>query len=205
VGLTETAVEWVQAVFAGYEVLGLVLVAFTESVVSPVPPDPLLAVLAEPVTIPRALVLAGATTLASVAGGTLAYWIGDRFSEWAHRRFADPRLDRVERWYQEHGEWVVAVAAVTPVPFKVFTIASGLLQLRFWPFAIAATVGRGARFALVAVLATFYGEQVVAWVDTYEIPLAILGLVLLAAIYVWTRYRETSSSDPSAEAPEKPG
>lgn len=201
--VTEALVEWAQAVFGPYGALGLFALAFTEATFSPIPPDPLLAVLAEPVSVPRAVYLALVTTIASVAGAAVGYWIGDRFSEWAHRRFAGPRMDRVEEWYQEHGEWVVAGAALTPIPFKVFTITSGLLQLRFWPFVLASTAGRGLRYIPVAILATFYGEQVIAWVDTYEIPLLVASLVALVLFYVYTRDTASQAGGGEGSASEE--
>jgi len=205
VGLTETTVEWVQSVFAGYEVVGLVLVSFTEAILSPIPPDPLLAVLAEPASLPWAVTLGLVTTIASVAGGAVGYLVGDRFSEWAHERFAGPKMDRVEGWYQEHGEWVVGVAALSPIPFKIFTVTSGLLNLRFWPFAAAATVGRGVRFLAVAILATFYGDRVIAWVDAYEIPLAIAAVLALIAVYWFTREDTTAGPEGTSRDLEEPG
>ena len=204
-GLTETTVEWIQQAFAGFEVLGLVLVSFTEAIVSPIPPDPLLAVLAEPASLPWAVTLGVVTTLASVAGGALGYGIGDRFSGWVHERFSGPKMDKAEHWYQEYGEWVVGLAALSPIPFKVFTVTSGLLQLRFWPFAVAATIGRGMRFLAVAILATFYGDAVIAWVDTYEIPLAILGLVVLAGLYWFTRDDEDPRTREAPSEEPRPG
>lgn len=199
-GLTETTVEWIQSVLPpGFEVAGLVLLAFTEATFSPIPPDPLLVVVAERATVPRAVFLGLVTTIASVAGAAVGYWIGDQFSDWVHRKFAGENLDRAEAWYQQYGEWVVLVAAFSPIPFKVFTVTSGLLGLRFWPFILAATVGRGIRYVPLAVLASLYGEQVLAWIDTYEIPLLVAGLLALAGLYAYSRYRSTS---PTAGEPE---
>lgn len=198
-GLTETTVELVQRFFAGYEVLGLVVVAVTEAVFSPFPPDALLVVLATGRSLPYATFLGAVTTAASVAGGAVGYWIGDRFSDWAHRKFAGEHLARAEAWYQQYGEWVVGVAAFTPIPFKVFTVASGLLGLRFWPFMLAATVGRGVRFVPEAILASFYGERIVDWIDAYEIPLLVAALLALAGLYAYSRTRGEAGPAGGAE------
>lgn len=150
------------------------------------------------------------TTLASVAGGAVGYWIGDRFSPWVHRKFAGPRLARVEAWYREYGEWVVLLAGFTPLPFKLFTVSSGLLGLRFWPFIVASLVGRGARFIPEALLAARYGDQVVAWIDRYELPVLAVTLLVLAGLWWYSQRRsngeteqEDGPTDPEA-APEGP-
>lgn len=193
-GVVAGLVEWAKATLGPYGVLGLIVLAFTESIISPIPPDALLPLLAFGESIPYAVYLGLVTTTASVAGGAVGYWIGDQFSEWVHRKFASEHLARAEAWYRDYGEWVVLVAALSPIPFKVFTVTSGLLGLRFWPFMLAATVGRGARFVPEAVLAALYGEQVVAWIDAYEIPLLIAGLVALVGLYAYSRYRSESQA-----------
>lgn len=204
-GVLGSLVEWAQATLGPYGVFGLIVLAFTEAVVSPIPPDALLPVLAQGESMGYALFLGLVTTAASVAGAILAYWIGVRFSPWVHERFAGPRLARVENWYQQHGEWVVAIAAFSPVPFKVFTLSSGLLGLRFWPFVLAATVGRALRFVPEALLAARYGEQVVAWIDANQIPALAVSLVLIALLYAWTRMRQGQTPEPDEAPPPGPG
>jgi undecaprenyl-diphosphatase len=197
VGLISGLVEWAQATLGPYGVPGLIVLAFTEATVSPVPPDALLPVLAYGRSIPYAIYLGLVTTVASVAGGALGYWLGDRFSPWVHRRFGGPRLAQVQGWYQQYGEWVVLVAGFSPLPFKIFTLTSGLLGLRFWPFLLAALVGRGLRFVPEAVLAARYGDQVLAWTDRYELWLLVGGLAALAGLWIWSRNR---GADPSVDA-----
>lgn len=196
-GLTQGLVEWARATLGPYGVLGLVVLAFTEAIISPVPPDALLPLLAIGTSVPYAVYLGLVTTLASVVGAAVGYWIGDQFSDWVHRRFASEHLAKAEAWYRQYGEWVVLVAAVSPIPFKVFTVTSGLLGLRFWPFMLAATVGRGARFVPEAVLASLYGEQVIAWIDAYELPLLLVAVIALGGLYLYSRLR--SADEPSPE------
>lgn len=188
-GLISGLADWAQATFGPYGVLGLIVLAVTEAVFSPVPPDALLPVLAAGESMPYALYLGVVTTLASVVGGAIGYWVGDRFSPWVHERYGGPNLRRVERWYQEYGEWVVLVAGFSPLPFKVFALSSGLLGLRFWPFIAAALVGRGLRFIPEALLSARYGEAVLAWTDEYEIWLLVPALLLLVGIWLYSRHR----------------
>lgn len=181
--------EWTQAVFGPYGVLGLIVVAVTEAIFSPLPPDALLPVLATGQSMSYALFLGVVTTVASVAGAAIGYWVGDRFSPWVHERYGGPKLERVEGWYQEYGEWVVLVAGFSPLPFKVFTLSSGLLRLRFWPFMAAALVGRGLRFIPEALLAARYGEAVLEWTDQYEIWLLIPTVLILVGLWLYSRHR----------------
>lgn len=195
-------VDWAQATFGPYGVAGLIVLAVTEAIFSPIPPDVLLPVLAYQQSLPYALFLGVVTTLASAAGGAVGYWVGDRFSPWVHRRYGGPRMQRVAGWYQQYGEWVVLVAAASPLPFKVFTLTSGLLGLRFWPFLAAAVVGRGMRFIPEALLAARYGEEVLAWTDRYEGWVALAAVGVLVGLYIYSRYR----ADPTEAdaAPEEP-
>lgn len=199
--MTSGLVDWALTTFGPYGVLGLIVLAVTEAVISPIPPDALLPILAKGQPMGYALYLGVVTTLASVAGAAIGYWVGDRFSPWVHRKFAGPRLARVEGWYREYGEWVVLLAGFTPLPFKIFTVSSGLLGLRFWPFMLASLIGRGARFVPEALLAARYGDQVLAWIDAYEIPLLIGAIVVLAGLWMYTRHRSGQTEAPAGPAP----
>lgn len=68
-----------------------------------------------------------------------------------------PETDREKKGY---GIWVVFIAGVTPIPFKVFTIVSGVLQLSFLPFMLAAVVGRGLRFMTEGLLLSIFGVRI---------------------------------------------
>lgn len=205
-GVLGGLVEWAQATFGPYGIIGLILLAFTEAIISPIPPDVLLPILAKGRSLTYAAWLGAITTVASVAGAAVGYWIGKTFSPWVHRKFSGPRLARVENWYTQYGEWIVVVAAVSPIPFKVFTVASGLLGLRFWPFMLAALVGRGLRFIPEALLAARYGDQVIAWIDRYQLEVGVVTLVGLVLFYLWTRHREaTDPEEPEAAPNPEPG
>lgn len=182
-------VEWTKETLGPFGEPGLAVIAFTEAIINPIPPDPLLAILAVDQSLWYALYLGLFTAFWSVAGAAVGYWIGGRFSPWVHRKFAGPRMDKVEGWYKEHGEWIVAIAAVTPIPFKIFTVSSGLFHLRFWHFLAAAAVGRSLRFVPEALLSARYGEQAIVWLDQGGLViLLVLGLAG-GAYYLWAKRR----------------
>jgi len=84
-------------------------------------------------------------------------------------------------WYDEYGVWIVFAAAFTPIPYKVFTILSGLAQLNLLAFAVASIVGRSARFFLVGLLIFAFGTRIRNFIDRYFNLLTILFVVLLIA------------------------
>ena len=154
----------------------LALVAFAESSFFPVPPDVLLVpmVLARP---QRAWRLAAICTLGSVAGGLLGYLIGYALYDavalplirfYHYEAAADAFVAKFREW----GLWVILIKGLTPIPYKIVTITSGLTHFNLPVFVAASIVTRGARFFLVAALLRRYGEPV------REVIEQRLGLVL---------------------------
>ncbi len=166
-----------------YALAALAVVSFLESSVFPIPPDVLLIpmVLARP---RQAWLIAGVCTLASVAGGFAGYGIGLFLFEVVGQPILEVYgyLDRFEAFqalYNEWGAWIVAAGGVTPIPYKVITIASGVTQLDPWVFGIASVLSRGARFFLVAALLWAWGDPVRAFIERRLGLLVTLGFVLL--------------------------
>jgi membrane protein YqaA with SNARE-associated domain len=140
----------------------LAAVAFAESSFFPIPPDVLLApmALAHP---NRAWRFALIATVASVIGGILGYAIGallyDTLGRWLIDLYGyGPKMDALKATYAEWGWLVILVKGVTPIPYKLVTITSGLLAYNFPLFVALSVVTRGARFFLVAGALTWFGE-----------------------------------------------
>lgn len=170
----------------------LAVITFAESVFFPIPPDVLLApmVLAKP---HKAWHYALITTVASVIGGVVGYLLGYfMFDAWIQPIIEQvgyqAKLDRAISWFEEWGVWVVFLAGFTPIPYKVFTISAGFLQMMFLPFLIASFIGRGMRFFLVAGLMHWGGEKMEKklrqWVDV--IGWAVVAIIVIA--YVIYKY-----------------
>lgn len=140
----------------------LAAMSAAESVIFPVPPDVMLApmTLAQP---RRWLRFATLCTLASLLGGLLGYALGsyalDAVWPLIERLGWAPAYFEVQALFQRYGFWIVFVAGFTPIPYKLFTIASGATGIPLIPFAVASFVGRGARFFLVAGLVAWGGER----------------------------------------------
>ena len=169
----------------------LALLTFAESVFFPIPPDVLLApmVLAKP---DRAWYLATLTTVASVVGGVVGFALGYyMFEPWIQLLITEfgyqARFDKAMAWFSEWGVWVVFLAGFSPIPYKLFTVSAGFLQMAFLPFLLASAIGRGMRFFLVAGLIHWGGaameEKLRKWVDV--LGWLLVGLIILA--YLLTR------------------
>ena len=161
----------------------LAVIAFAESSVFPIPPDVLLI----PMVLAarsRAWVIAGVTTAASVLGGLAGYGIGaflfDSLGapvlEFYH---AMEQFEAARALYNEHGVMIVFTAGFSPIPYKIFTIASGVTGMEPISFALASLVGRGLRFFIVAALLWRYGEPILAFVEKRLGALALAFCVLL--------------------------
>ncbi len=151
-------IEWALDVFGRFGAAGLFVVAFAESSFFPVPPDVMLLpmCIAHPQAAAWYSVIA---TASSVLGAAFGYLVGARGGRPLLLRFTDEQgLRTVQRLFDKYGGWAVGVAAFTPIPYKVFTIASGIFRVRLTPFFTASIIGRGGRFFLEAVLAVRYGE-----------------------------------------------
>ena len=168
----------------------LAAVAFAESSFFPVPPDVLLLLmgLARP---RRSWEYAAICTAASVLGGALGYAIGyfvfDALMQTAlaHVLFGADPLRAFQAWYARWGLWVILIKGLTPIPYKLVTIASGAARFDFWVFMGASVVTRGARFFLVATLLRLFGAQARAFIErwltlvTSAVAAGILGGLLV--------------------------
>ena len=89
------------------------------------------------------------------------------------------QFDVFKGYYHEWGAWIVFGAGITPFPYKVITIASGVVGLNIWVFGLASVVARGMRFYLVAWLLKKYGESMKVFIEKNLGLLSVLFLALL--------------------------
>ncbi len=170
----------------------LAAVAFIESSVFPVPPDILLI----PMVLAareRAWRIAAVATVASVVGGGLGYLIGSALFETVGRPLLEfygqmESFQEFQAVYNEWGAWIVAGAGFTPFPYKVITIASGVVDLDPVVFMAASAVSRGARFFLVAALLWHFGPPIRIFIEKHLPLLAGLFFVLLFGGFLAIRY-----------------
>lgn len=158
-------------------------VSFIESSVFPITPLVMVVpmILARP---SRAWLIAGVCTGASVAGGVLGWWIGATFFEEIGRPVLElygkaDKFDEFTTWFREVGTEAVLIAAITPFPYKVITIASGVAQFNLWILIAASIVGRGIQFFGVAAVVWYFGDRAKALIEKHMTVIAIATAVLL--------------------------
>lgn len=172
----------------------LAVVAFVESSFFPVPPDVLQMAMAlsRP---PRAFWYALVGTVFSVLGGLFGYAIGYFFYETFGKGIIDfyhlqATFETVGGYYQAGAFFWIFLAAFTPIPYKVFTIAAGVYH-NFVPLEvlfIASIVGRGGRFFLTATLIYFFGSKVKAFIDKYFNWLTVAFGILAIAGFLAVKF-----------------
>lgn len=157
--------DWTMSLAASpHATLALGAIAFAESSFFPVPPDVILVPmsLAEP---RKAWRYAALCTVASVAGGALGYALGalfyDTVGQWLiHLYGYESKMDAMRDFYAQWGAFFILVKGLTPIPFKLVTIFSGLFNYNFPLFLLLATITRGGRFFLLAAALNHFGDAI---------------------------------------------
>lgn len=172
----------------------LAVVSFTESSFFPIPPDAMLIpmVLARP---ERAWRIATICTIASVLGGILGYVIG----MFLYQALAEPIVqlyhleagfEKFRQGFDEYGVWIILIKGLTPIPYKLVTIASGVFNFNFAVFLIASIATRGARFFLVAALLRRYGPPIREFIEKYlTLVTTVAVLLIVGGVYAVTQLR----------------
>jgi membrane protein YqaA with SNARE-associated domain len=171
----------------------LAAVSFAESSFFPIPPDAMLIpmVLADR---KKAWLYAGVCTAASVAGALLGYWIGYELyatvGQWIIKTYGvEAKVQESITAFNEYGLWIILIKGLTPIPYKIVTIASGIAHFALAPFILASIVTRGCRFFLVAALLYRFGQPIrdfiekrLTLVTTAFVAIVIGGFVALKYI-----------------------
>lgn len=168
------------------------VIAFLESSVFPVPPDAMIVpmVLARPAEAWR---IAAVATVASVVGGLAGYAIGlfliDTVGQWIITAYG--MADRVAEYqaaYNRWGLWIILIKGLTPIPYKLVTIASGMAHFNLLVFTLASIVTRGARYFLVAALLRWYGPPIRDFIEARLTLVTSTFAVLIVLGFLSIRY-----------------
>jgi len=183
--IIEALLQWGKEVFLPLGDIGLFIVAFAESSVFPIPPDILLIplVIFNPAL---ALYYAAISSIGSVLGGIAGYFIGLKGGRpIAARLFSEKKVRRVESYFEKYGAWAVLIAGFSPIPYKIFTIASGIVRLDLKKFIIASAIGRGSRFFAEAIIIMIWGEQIIRVLERhFEVISLSIAAVIIGVIYL---------------------
>ncbi len=175
-----------------YALYVLAVISFVESSFFPIPPDILLI----PMILAarqKAWLIAGVCTIASVMGGWFGYAIGMFLYDVVALPILEfygyvAKFDEFRQYYNDWGAWIVFGAGITPFPYKVITIASGVSGLDIWTFSIASILARGFRFFLIAALLWKYGKKMEDFIVKNLGWLSILFFMLLLGGFILIKY-----------------
>ncbi|MCW0180274.1 MAG: DedA family protein [Zavarzinia sp.] len=171
----------------------LAVVSFAEASFFPIPPDPILAavVLARRERFWIATIIC---TVASVLGGLAGYAIGAGLYETIGKSVIEfyhmeGTFTAFQERFAEWGGWIIIAKGLTPIPFKLVTIASGVAELNLVTFVLSCAITRGLRFLIVGGLFYAFGPQARAVISRHRGKVMIGGLIIVvlgfaAAIYI---------------------
>jgi len=185
--------DWTIETAAGPNAMwALIAISFAESSFFPIPGDVLLIpmMLARPQAAWR---LAAIATLASVAGGMLGYAIGFYGFDLIGRPILEfyhamHRYDALKAGFAQWGVWIIIIKGLTPIPYKLVTIASGVAHFDIWAFIGASIISRSIRFFLLAALLWWFGSAVRDFIEKRLMLVTSLFAVALVGGFAIIRY-----------------
>ena len=170
----------------------LFLVAFAESSFFPVPPDVLLIPMVI-VNFDKAFRYALVCTVGSVLGGIFGYAIGAMFYGTAGEAIIafynlGEYFTKFQGWYKAYDAVIIGIAGFSPIPYKIFTIASGMMDVNLFNFIVASALSRGARFFIIAWLLWRGGVKFKSWIEDNFYPLTMAAAVILVLLIVIVKF-----------------
>ncbi len=184
--------------FESFGPLALALLSFTEAIIQPIPPDVLFLPMAYDARDNESLLiwLWIVVTVSSVFGAVIGHALGKRYGSKLVDKFGKPHhRQQLEKMFERYGTLGMFIAAVSPLPYKVFGWIAGASDMKLRPFIIAGIFGRGLRFGLEALFIFMYGEsaiKAVEWVLERELLMGIILVLTLAAVVWWLMRTNTS-------------
>jgi membrane protein YqaA with SNARE-associated domain len=185
--------DWLMRIAAGPNAIpAMAAVSFIESSVFPIPPDALLIplVIAAP---RRAWWIATVCTVSSVLGGFLGYAIGYFLFDTVGRSVLEfygamGKYEVVKAAFDDYGAWFIVIKGMTPIPYKIVTIFSGVVHFDLLTFALSSLVSRAIRFYLVAGLLWWFGEPIRVFIERHLTLATTIFVVFLVGGFVLIRF-----------------
>ena len=182
--LYDLALKWSKHRHAPRYLAGM---SYAESSFFPIPVDIMLA----PMSLSKpekAWHFAFIATLFSVLGGITGYFVGyfamDLLEPWLHTFHYWERYQQIISWFEIWGIWIIFIAGFSPIPYKLFTITAGALNMALLPFILISIIARGARFYAVSGLMLWGGETMEKKIRKYMDIIGWAVVVIAALAYV---------------------
>ncbi len=182
-------VDWADRKGSLWALFGL---SFAESSFFPIPPDVLLIALG--ISKPeKSFTFATVCSFGSVIGGAFGYFLGWYFFDIIGKSILEfygimDGYKDIGLLFEQYSAWVVGIAGFTPIPYKLFTIASGAFNINFGIFMLASAVSRAARFFLVSLIIRTFGPKIKPVLEKYFNLISIIFVILLIAGFVIIKY-----------------
>lgn len=185
--------NWTMSLAAGrHAPAALAAVSFAESSFFPIPPDVMLVpmVLARRL---RAWWYAALATVSSVIGGIFGYMIGFFLFEAIGAPILDfyhgqDAFSEFTKLFADYGVWILIIKGMTPIPYKILTIAAGVAHMDLIPFILASIVARAMRFFIVAGLLYFFGEPIRKFIEERLTLVTTAFVVLLVGGFIAVKF-----------------
>lgn len=165
-------------------------ISFAESLFFPIPPDVFLIAIISVRKIQRWFFYATLTTVFSILGGIVGYIVGASFFDAFGQSIIsfyglEADFEKIRILFQNQTFFAMLVAALTPIPFKLFTLAGGLFKVNFFVFLIASIIGRATRFYAVAYLTKLYGPSLVKIFFKYFNTISLILVFLITLLFIF--------------------
>jgi len=174
-----------------FAILWLSAISFLESIILPVPLQDLLLASMSLRNRSKAFYFAAICTIASVLGALLGYYIGVQAENHILPILInlnyESKFETAQMYFQTYGIYIILIAGFSPIPYKVFTIAAGMMSMSLLPFVVFSLIARGARYFLISFLVRKFGKMADAWLNKYIDWLGYL-LIIAIALFIWYEY-----------------
>ena len=165
-------------------------ISFAESLFFPIPPDVFLIAIISVRKVQRWFFYATLTTVFSILGGIVGYIVGASFFDAFGKSIIsfyglEADFEKIRILFQDQTFFAMLVAALTPIPFKLFTLAGGLFKVNFFVFLIASIIGRATRFYVVAYLTKLYGPSLVKIFFKYFNTISLILVFLITLLFIF--------------------
>jgi undecaprenyl-diphosphatase len=184
--------------FESFGPLALALLSFTEAIIQPIPPDVLFLPMAYDSRNNEGLLiwLWFVVTVSSVLGAVIGHALGKRYGTKLIDKFGKPHhRQQLERMFERYGTLGMFIAAVSPLPYKVFGWMAGASDMKLRPFIVAGIFGRGLRFGLEALFILIYGESAMRaaeWVLERELLMGVTLVIILVTGVWWLKKKKSN-------------
>ena len=174
-----------------FAILWLSAISFLESIILPVPLQDLLLASMSLRNRSKAFYFAAICTIASVLGALLGYYIGVQAENHILPILInldyESKFETAQMYFQTYDIYIILIAGFSPIPYKVFTIAAGMMSMSLLPFVVFSLIARGARYFLISFLVRKFGKMADAWLNKYIDWLGCL-LIIAIALFIWYEY-----------------